>query len=112
MKQLEQANRDIETALAAASTDDLKAEAHYVRSLAALKAHLTNVGQPTVAEAALLQLQRDLLQAVKLMPANSVYQQTSQQLFDFATKYSWTDAARKMASETIQRDFNALRPKP
>lgn len=106
--QVEQANRDIETALAAA-TDDLKAEAHYVRSLASLKLHVSNATPPAVAEPALLKAQRDLLQVVKLMPANSVYGQAATELFDYAAKFVWNDSQRKAESESLRTALKAAK---
>ena len=110
-KQLDQANQDIETALAVAATDELKAEAFYVRSLAALKTHVSNVTQATTAETALLNAQRDLLQANKLTPTNTVYAQAATELFDYAAKFNWADAKRKTDSELLQRDWKAARRK-
>jgi hypothetical protein len=107
--QIEQAGRDIETALAAAATDDLKAEAHYVRSLASLKLHVSNANQPTVAEPALLKAQRDLLQAAKLAPANPVYGQAATELFNYAAKFTWTDATRKAESESLRATLKTVR---
>lgn len=110
-KQIEQAAQDIETALVAATTDEHAAEAHYVRSLVSLKAHVSNVTQAATAEPALLKAQRDLLQAVKLMPMNTVYSQAATDLFDYALKFNWSDAQRKTESETLQRDLKTVRKK-
>ena len=110
-KQIEQAALDIETALAAAPTDELTAEAHYVRSLVSLKSHVSNATQSATAEPALLKAQRDLLQAIKLVPANTVYSQAATELFDYAAKFAWVDAQRKIESETLQRDLKSLRKK-
>lgn len=110
-KQIEQAAQDIETALAAATTDEHTAEAHYVRSLVSLKTHVSNVTQAATAEPALLKAQRDLLQAIKLVPTNNVYAQAATELFDYAAKFAWADAQRKSESESLQRDLKALRRK-
>ncbi len=108
-KQILQAAQDIETALAAATTDELTAEGHYVRSLVSLKTHVSNVTQAATAEPALLKAQRDLLQAIKLVPTNNVYAQAATELFDYAAKFAWSDAQRKAESETLQRDLKSLR---
>lgn len=110
-KQIEQAAQDIETALATATTDEHTAEGHYVRSLVSLKAHVSNVTQTATAEPALLKAQRDLLQAVKLVPTNTVYSQAATELFDYAAKFAWSDAQRRTESETLQRDLKSLRKK-
>lgn len=110
-KQLDQAQQDIETALATAATDDQKAEAFYVRSLASLKTHVSNVTQSATAEPALLKAQRDLLQAVKLLPANAVYGQAATELFDYAAKFTWVDTQRKADSESLQRELKSIRRK-
>ena len=110
-KQIEQAAQDIETALAAATTDEHTAEAHYVRSLVSLKTHVSNATQAATAEPALLKAQRDLLQAIKLVPTNNVYAQAATELFDYASKFAWADAQRKTESETLQRDLKSLRKK-
>ena len=110
-KQIEQATQDIETALAAATTDEHTAEAHYVRSLVSLKTHVSNATQPATAEPALLKAQRDLLQAVKRVPSNTVYAQAATELFDYASKFAWSDAQRKAESETLQRELKSLRKK-
>lgn len=110
-KQIEQATQDIETALAAATTDEHTAEGRYVRSLVSLKAHVSNVTQAATAEPALLKAQRDLLQAVKLVPTNTVYSQAATELFDYASKFAWSDTQRKTESEALQRDLKVLRKK-
>ena len=110
-KQIEQAAQDIETALAAATTDEHTAEAHYVRSLVSLKTHVSNVTQAATAEPALLKAQRDLLQAIKLVPTNNVYTQAATELFDYAAKFAWADAQRKTESESLQREQKTLRKK-
>ena len=104
-KQLTDAHQDIETALAAASTNELKAEAYYVRSLSSLK---SAIAQPTTAESALLKAQRDLLQAVKLMPTNKEYLGEATRLFAHAAKFDWKDAQRKVESEALQRELDAI----
>ena len=104
-KQLTDAHQDIETALAAASTNELKAEAFYVRSLSSLK---SAIAQPTTAESALLKAQRDLLQAVKLMPTNKEYLGEATRLFAHAAKFDWKDAQRKVESEALQRELDAI----
>ncbi|GEM_PF-1908549 len=71
--EIERAHKDIEAGLKSATTDEQKAEAYYVRSLAWLKNHLANAGNPALAESALLECLRDLLSAVRLVPANAVY---------------------------------------
>ncbi len=110
-KQIEQAAQDIENALAAATTDEQTAEAHYVRSLVSLKTHVSSVTQAGTAEPALLKAQRDVLQAVKLVPANMVYSQAATDLFDYASKFVWADSQRKADSETLQRELKMLRKK-
>ena len=109
--EIAEANKDIEAAFAAA-TDDQKPEAHYVRSLSRLRTHLSNVTQPAVAEPALLEAQRDLVQAVKLMPTNTIYTNAATELFTYAARYSWKDAKLKMESEKLQQDLKAARADP
>ncbi len=107
--QIDQADRDIETAFAAAATDAQKGEAYYVRSLASLKFYLAHAADYAAAEPALLKTERDLLQAVTLMPSSSIYNKAAADLFDFAAKYKWNDAPSKAENEKLQAEWKKLR---
>ncbi len=108
-EQLEQASKDIELALKSATSDDQKAEAFYVRSLAWLKNHFANQSKPSLAETALLECQRDLLQAVKLIPSNSVYANAADQVYAHAARYPWSDKKQREESDRLQQDLKAAK---
>lgn len=108
-KQLDQANIDIETAFATAMTPNLKAEAHYVRSLASLKMHVANVTQIEIAEPALLMTERDLIDAVNLLPSNKTYQQAASELFEYAARFQWSNTQRKSESSELIARFKSRR---
>jgi serine/threonine protein kinase/tetratricopeptide (TPR) repeat protein len=111
-QQLDQASRDIATAMAEASNDDQKGDAFYVRSLAALKTHVSNMNQPATAEPSLIQVQRDLIAAIRLVPSNAVYSTTATDIFKYTAGYGWRDAKLKSESEQLQQDLKALRTGP
>ena len=108
-RQLDQADRDIETAFAAAATEAQKAEAHYVQSLASLKLHLAHADDRALAEPALLKTERELLLAVTIAPANGIYAKAAADLFEFAASYSWSNAQRQADSDKLQQEWKKIR---
>lgn len=108
-RQLDQADRDIAAAFAAATTEAQKAEAHYVQSLASLKLHLAHADDRAVAEPALLKTERELLHAVTIAPANGIYAKAAADLFEFAAGYSWSNAQRQADSDKLQQEWKKIR---
>ncbi len=93
--------KDIATALAAAPTEALQAEAYYVQSLAWLKYHLLE----RTSEAALLKCQAAVWEAIQRAPRNAVYQKTADQVFEYAAGFSWQDAALQQDSARLQQQY-------
>ncbi|MFM9961607.1 MAG: protein kinase domain-containing protein [Planctomycetaceae bacterium] len=109
---IEQATQDIETAFAAAITDEQTAEAHYVRSTVLLRPLLlAKEPKGATVELALLKVQREVLDAFKLQPANPRYDKAVTKVFNFAEEFDWSDAQRKADSESLRRDLDSLRKK-
>jgi tetratricopeptide (TPR) repeat protein len=101
--QIDQTLKDIATALALAPTEALQAEAYYVQSLAWLKYHLAD----KKSEAALLNCQHAVWEAIQRAPRNAVYQKTADQVFNYAAGFAWQDKTRQQDSARLQQQYQS-----
>lgn len=108
-QQLAAARRDIERGLALAKTDSLKAEGHYVDSLAWLKVHIDGKANADVGEPALLKCQTAASNAIRLAPTNAVYRKAGEQVFGYAQRYDWQDETRRQQSTTLSEKYAKLK---
>jgi serine/threonine protein kinase len=107
--QIAAARADIDRALKLATTDTLKAEAHYVLSLAWIKEYLANRTNAAVGEPALFKCEQSILTAMKLAPGNSVYRTEGKKVFDFVKGFDWEDAKLRQESDKLIAEYNAVR---